>query len=566
MGILKKTATAIDVFKKGGFTGIANKIEQKKRLAALKRSERQWLAKNGIINETELESLRHQIAHFARQPLISILLPVYNVDGKWLRKCINSVLVQIYENWELCIADDKSPEPHIRRVLDEYVSLDPRIKVFYRPENGHISAASNSALEMATGEFSILLDHDDELSVDALFWVAKEILDEPATAMIYSDEDMMDDQDRRFAFKFKPDFSRDLLYSLNLVTHLSAYKTDILRAIGGFRIGIEGSQDYDLALRFIDQIDERQIRHIPRILYHWRAIAGSVALSGDEKPYAHERARTAIRDHFERTGVKAVVEQTHFNLHRVRYALPENMPTVSLILANHSVENGSSVRQKWLSSTLYENIEIIFTESSGNRAADLNQAAAKAKGEILCFSDERILPESEEWLTELVGFAIQPQIGAVGGKVVSYLDHVIGGGIVLGGEQLCSIAHSSYHCEEPGNFGRNRVIGNYSAVSASCFVIRTGLFREVNGFEATGLQNAFFDADLCLRLGLLGLRIVHNPCVELKQSSKNPDLVEPEPTEAERRYFSAKWKSEIAKDRFYNPNFSDADGRFDLKI
>ena len=187
-------------------------------------------------------------------------------------------------------------------------------------------------MKIAIGEFCVLLDHDDELSEDALFYVAKEINDFPETEMIYSDEDLISAKGRRFEPKFKPDWSRDLFYSLNLITHLSAYKTEVLQKIGGFTIGLEGSQDYDLALRVIEEIPEKHIRHIPKILYHWRVIKGSVAYSGDEKPYAHDAARRAIGAHLERCGKKASVEQTIYNLHRVRYELPENLPKVSLIL------------------------------------------------------------------------------------------------------------------------------------------------------------------------------------------------------------------------------------------
>ncbi len=563
MGILKKTATAIDIFRKGGLTGISNKIALKHRIADSERSERRWLAKKGTISAAEIGRLKNEIEGFVRLPLLSILLPVYDVDEKWLRKCIDSVSSQIYENWQLCIADDHSPKPHIRRVLEEISRLDTRIKVVYRPENGHISAASNSALEIATGEFCILLDHDDELSVDALFWVAKEILDMPGTSMIYSDEDMIDDEGKRFSLKFKPDFSRDLLYSLNLVTHLSAYKTEILRKIGGFRLGLEGSQDYDLALRFIEQIDERQIRHIPRILYHWRAIPGSVALSGDEKPYAHERARAAIRDHFKRQVIDADVGPTHFNVHRAQYTLPQPFPTVSLILFASSHDDISRVEEKWRGLTEYMDLEIIVTKEKANTSLALNAAASASTATIICFCNANYLPNSKNWLADLVGFAVQPKIGAVGGKIVSKDSLVIGGGIVLGGEELCSIAHHGYFDDEAGNFGRNLVIGNYSAVSAGCIALRNELFREVNGFNSKELSNAFFDADICLRLGKLGLRIVFDPYVVMTATIAG--LNQKEPTNDEKNYFLHMWKSLIDKDPFYNPNFSSDDGRFKLK-
>src|SRR5215213_2402536 len=318
MSLKSKVREAIKIWKRSGSAGIAKRIAWNKKKAAERRAYARWLQLHGSPSEQQRSEMRSRTNEFASRPLISVLLPVYNVDEKWLRLCIDSVLSQIYENWELCIADDHSSRPHVHRVLDEYAARDQRVKVIYRSENGHISAASNSALALAKGDFVVLLDHDDQLSPDALFWVANELNVFPETAMIYSDEDMIDTRGQRSQPKFKPDFSHDLLYSLNLVTHLSAYKTELVRSIGGFRTGFDGSQDYDLALRIVEQIGDHQIRHIPRVLYYWRAIAGSVALSSDEKPYAHERARAAIREHFERTGKAARVTRGLSQFHRVQ--------------------------------------------------------------------------------------------------------------------------------------------------------------------------------------------------------------------------------------------------------
>ena len=258
------------------------------------RTYERWLA----THEHPPADSAKEIVAFAYKPKISIITPVYNPDVRWLRKCIESVLRQSYHEWQLCLCDDASTDPEVTKVLQEYAAAEPRIALHTSPQNEGISLASNHALRLAAGEFVALLDHDDEVTEDGLYWVAAEMNDHPECDMIYSDEDMIDARDRRYEPKFKPDWSRDLLYSLNLITHLSAYRTDLVRQIGGFRLGYEGSQDYDLALRIIEKTTNERIRHIPRILYHWRAIPGSVALNLDEKPYAHERAREAIRDHF----------------------------------------------------------------------------------------------------------------------------------------------------------------------------------------------------------------------------------------------------------------------------
>ncbi|MCA1625074.1 MAG: glycosyltransferase [Acidobacteria bacterium] len=323
MNVLRrKTRRAIEIWKMRGWLGVK---EHTKQLYRKRREEKvylKWIRKFDTLTDGDREQIRQKIRGFKLKPLISVVMPIYNIEEKWLRLCIESVIKQLYGNWELCIADDHSPSPHVRKVLEEYAAKDKRIKVIFRAENGHISAASNSALELATGEFVALLDHDDELAEHALFYVAEEINRFPETEMIYSDEDMIGENGRRYEPKFKPDWSRDLFYSLNLITHLSVYRTEVLQRIGGFRAGLEGSQDYDLALRVIEQIPENHIRHIPKILYHWRAIRGSVAYSSEEKPYAHERAREAIRQHLERSEKKAIVRQTVYNLHRVQYELP----------------------------------------------------------------------------------------------------------------------------------------------------------------------------------------------------------------------------------------------------
>lgn len=518
------------------------------------RAWKRWLDAETVDLSRLNATAADEIATWPRQPVLSIILPVYNVDEIWLRKCISSVVEQIYPHWELCIADDNSPSPHIRRVLDEYAASDARIKLVYRAENGHISAASNSALALATGEFCILLDHDDELSPDALYWVAKEINDNPDAKMIYSDEDMIDNRGRRYDPKFKPDFSQDLLYSLNLVTHLSAYRTDNLNNLGGFRVGTEGSQDYDLALRFIEQIGESQIRHIPRILYHWRAIPGSVALSGDEKPYAHERARVAIREHFARTGVVADVEATPLNLHRVRYQLPVLPPRVSLIVPGKV--DGSVTH-------CYPDIEVLEIEVATDAVAEnFNDVVARSTGDLLCFLGPGLRPIYDDWLHDFAGFAMQAGIGAIGGKILDPGDHVCGSALIVGTDDAVSVAHQGLVSFLAGNNVRNLVTSNYSAVSVDCLMTRREVFDSVGGFDVGSFPNDLFDADYCLRLRERGLRVVHHPQSEFHSRSRKK-LKSFDQFEFET--FSERWRAYFDRDPFYNPNLSKKDGRFRIR-
>lgn len=580
--LLKKINHAFEIWKSRGFVGISNHLKILRQNVREEKNYRRWIELHKITPE-EREDIKNQSARFARKPLISIILPVFNTEEKWLRSCIESVLRQLYENWELCIADDKSPSPRIRKILKEYAAKDKRIKVVFRPENGHISAASNSALELATGEFCALLDHDDELTEDALFYVAKELNEFPDAAMIYSDEDMIDERGRRFYPKFKPDFSRDFLYSLNLITHLSAYRTDILRAIGGFRAGLEGSQDYDLALRFIEEIDEKQIRHIPRILYHWRAIAGSVALSSDEKPYAHERARAALRDHFQRSGKAARVERGIAQFHRVRYRLPGKLPRVSLILsAGGNLETATKAAAGFLKETDYENLEIVLICSENlkiqnspenfkvifrenlSKAESLNEAVSLASGEILCFVEAHLRPLSEDWLKELASFAMQTEIGAVGGKILAPDETIAGGGLVIGFDDSVGAAFQGLPRETDKNLFRARVINNFSAVSARCLATRRETFEKIGSFDAENLPDRLFDADFCLRLGEQNLRIVFTPYAEFMEVKKSGSPDETGAKESE--FFRQKWRTAIERDPFYNPNLSLRGETFTIKI
>lgn len=546
------------------------------------RKYRKWIEAHKLTDEQRAEIIT-KIESFEREPLISVVMPVYNVQEKWLRLCIESVIAQLYPNWELCIADDASPAGHIRRVLDEYAARDERIKVVYRAENGHISAASNSALELATGEFTALLDHDDELTEDALYRVAAEINEHPEASMFYSDEDKIDGAGRRSEPKFKPDWSRDLFYSLNLITHLSVYRTDLLRAVGAFGVGYEGSQDHDLALRFIEQISEKAIRHIPHILYHWRAIPGSVALTGAAKPYAYEKAREAIRSHFERTGVPAVVEAAADNLHRVCYTLPDPPPKASLIvLVNDSQSIGGAIGL--FCDTYYpdfelllvcpenidyedpdENIRVIKT-SEVSEAARYNLAVLHAEGDILCFLDHALMTRGVDWLDEMAPFALQGGIGAVGAKVVEWDLSILQSGLIIGAADVTAPAHCGIPTDEAGYFFRNGLIGNFSAVSISALVTRRALFMEMQGFDAENFPDTLYDADYCLRLWRDGRRVVFTPYAEFVRTGGGPLNFEKSGSAEEIAAFTRKWKEAAENDPFYNPNLSRENGNFEIDI
>jgi O-antigen biosynthesis protein len=517
-----------------------------------------WIWLYDTITEQKRQTIRREIEQFRLKPLISVLVPVYNTDEIFLRSCIESVLNQLYENWELCIADDCSPSAHVRKVLEEYALKDSRIKVVFREKNGHISAASNSALELVSGDFVALLDHDDTLTEHALYYVAKEINRFPEAAMIYSDEDKIDQRGRRHDPAFKPDWSPDFFYSVNYTTHLSVYRTATLRKIGGFRIGVEGSQDYDLALRVVEQIAEEHIRHIPHILYHWRAIPGSVALNADQKDYAHEAARRAIRSHFERSGINARVEAGYAHLHRAVYQIPQPLPLVSLIVAAQDKQDCLQLFEK----ANYSNYE--FLPAGKNAVAQKLNAAAAAKGDVLVFIAGGLKPESDEWLGELISHALRSQIGAVGAKILYADDSIQHGGYVLGINGTVGTAHHYFNREHPGNIVRAAVINNFSAVSADCLAVRREIFESVGGFDAKNFPSKYYDVDFCLRLRERRLRIVWTPYAEMRWQTTN--YQNRLSSDKEENYLKNRWKEVIAADPYYNPNLTRKSENFALQF
>ena len=300
-----------------------------------------WSRQHEALGEADLAAIQGHIAAFSRRPVISVVMPVFDTPEALLRKTIESVVGQLYPHWELCIADDASTQPHVRTILDEFAARDSRIRVTYRQANGHICEASNTALSMAQGEFVALFDHDDILAPNALYEVAAEIDSHPGTQFLYSDEDKIDAEDRRFDPYFKPDWNPDLAHGQNYTSHLSVFRTELVRGLGGFRKGYEGSQDWDLTLRAVERIPPSAIRHIPKILYHWRAVPGSTALQLAEKDYPVEAARRALEDHFVRSGQSVELIPVPGDHWRVRYEVPAPAPSVAL---DHSDPQRSQAR------------------------------------------------------------------------------------------------------------------------------------------------------------------------------------------------------------------------------
>ncbi|HPI40326.1 MAG TPA: glycosyltransferase [Pseudobdellovibrionaceae bacterium] len=423
------------MLKNDGFFTVTRKLYFLFRNEPLKRYPKGWL-------ERYEKDLFQNCPQLKNQIKVSILVPVYNIDDHYLRKMLDSVLAQTYTNWELCLSDDNSSLPHVRKTLVEYQQKDSRIKVFFRTENGHISVATNSALSIATGEYCAFLDHDDEIHPTALSYVVDAIEKNPEAIFLYSDEDILDDVGFRQAPNFKPDWDTELILGANYICHFSVMKTDHVKSVGGCRKGYEGSQDYDLVLRVTSSLNKNQIVHVPKILYHWRMVQNSVSMDPESKPYAHTAARRAIQDYLESNNIPAHAGRGYGYWHRVIYNLPNPTPKVSLLIPiefNREISFSKKIVHDILFETNYYNLEILILPFKGistselpkfektspirilekhqvtNLAEALQQGVLEAQGHILGVIPSSCEVQDSEWLTEAVRLVTQPKIGLVGG-------------------------------------------------------------------------------------------------------------------------------------------------------
>ncbi|MEI7824502.1 MAG: glycosyltransferase [Chlorobiaceae bacterium] len=550
-----------------------------------------WIDRYDSLTEEKITTLRTKIDHMTQLPLISVLMPVYNPSPIFLEEAILSVKKQIYQNWELCIADDNSTDKRIQRLIKKHANSDPRIKYTFRTQNGHISAASNSALEIASGDYTALLDHDDLLTPNALYWIANEIINYPDSALIYSDEDKLNEKGKRCDPYFKCDFNYGLLLSHNMISHLGTYKTSLLRQLGGFREGFEGSQDYDVALRMIEILDPHMIRHIPKVLYHWRVHKKSNALSGDNKPYAHLAALKAINEHLQRMDIAATAEAAPEapGMNRVRYHLPVNPPEVEIIILtrdkpaliqaciksilkqttypNYSitiVDNGSEEQETHdLFSAWKQHHRIsVFRDDSGFNFSRLNNKAIEhSKAEFICMMNNDITIISPRWLDEMMGHALQAGVGAVGARLWYPNETLQHGGVILGMGGIAG--HTAKHIKkgDPGYFGRACLQQDFSAVTAACLLVRKAHYLSVGGFDENNLTVAFNDVDFCLKLGEKGLRNLWTPYAEMYHHESASRGYENTPEKQARHkkeieYMKKRWGRKLLHDQSYSPNLS----------
>ena len=568
---------------------VYDRLRARQQAAATLSNYEQWLAQRQW-TPAQISAAQREIDTWTVRPTISVIMPVYNISEQWLRLAIESVINQIYPDWELCIADDASTAPHIKPLLTRYSKRDSRIKVVFREQNGNISAASNSALELATGDYIALLDNDDELAIDALYEVTRFINQHPDADFIYTDEDKIDTQGTRFAPFFKPDWAPDYFHACMYTCHLGVYRTSLIREIGGFRTGFDGSQDYDLVLRVVEHT--QRIYHLPKVLYHWRILPSSVTSGADAKPWALEAAKRALTDMIDRSDYPGWVDPGPFpGFYRIRRQILGN-PKISIVIPSGAAmletEDGpiclleQSIRSIRDRST-YRNYEIILVDGydvpdpileaiAGDdltlvRCADpfnfsqrINLGAKAATGDILLLLNDDVEIKTPDWMESMLELAQQKEIGAVGAKLFfadGTIQHV--GVMVIAGN-----AGHAYRCapgEHLGYYMSNVVNRNYWAVTGACLMMRRELFFELGAMDETFPLN-YNDVDLCLKAHQAGYRNVVTPFAQLihyESASREPGL---RPKEWE--HLNTKWADYFKQfdlhDPYYNPNLTAHNG------
>ncbi|WP_415774422.1 glycosyltransferase family 2 protein [Paraburkholderia sp. J94] len=556
--------------------------------AARRNNYAEWIKRYDRLDAGGREAIARRVAAMAEPPRFSILMPVYNAKLEWLAKAIASVRGQLYPHWELCIADDASTDAQLRAFLEDQAQADSRIKLVFRASNGHISAATNSALELASGDWVALLDQDDLLPAHALFWAADAIVANPALRLIYSDEDKVDERGERYEPYFKCDWNRELFYGQNLFSHLGLFQRELVDQVGGFRVGFEGAQDHDLVLRCIERVDESVIHHIPRVLYHWRAHAGSTAATAESKPYAALAGERALNEHYARSGMRARAEWIGYG-YRTHDALPDTLPLVSLVIPTR---NGHELVRQCVDSiigkTTFPNYEILIVDNGSDEPASLaylasltadarirvlrddgpfnfsalnNRAVAAARGELIGLVNNDIEVRSPDWLSEMVALALRPGVGAVGARLLYPDETLQHGGIIVG---IGGVAgHANKHVSAPYRrwFDRTALTGGWSAVTAACLIVTRSAYEAVGGLNEQDLAVAFNDVDFCLRLQEAGYRNIVTPFAELFHHESATRGYEDNPVKRARfrteiDYMNRRWGSALQRDRAYSPNLT----------
>jgi O-antigen biosynthesis protein len=536
---------------------------------------------------SDIADQKKESAKFKEKPLISIILPIYNTNEAHLKLCIDSVISQSYENWELCIADDASTTDISERIKP-HINEHKNIKLKRLDKNQHISGASNEALRIAKGDFVALLDHDDILMPNALFEMVKALNENPGKDFFYSDEDKIDENGKHIEPFFKPDWSPDYLLSCNYITHFAVLRKSIVDKIGGFRLGTEGAQDWDLFLRFTQET--KKVHHVPKMLYSWRKSETSTAKNAKSKPYAYINQQRVLRDMLATEKAPASVMVTPFmGFWQVKYSV-QGLPLVSIVIPtkdNHKLTK--QCIESIVEQTTYPNFEIILVDTGStepethrlyeskliakgpvkvlewnktfNFSAVCNFGAQKSEGEYLLFLNNDTEVITQSWIEEMLGLAQQTEAGMVGCKLLFPTKHIQHAGVILCERDIAF--HPFYNRDPEIDIFTNvylNNIRNYAAVTAACSIVSRKKFEEVGGFDEK-LRVTYNDVDLCLKLLRAGYKNIYTPYAKLyhyesmsvgKMHTEDRDKKELDEAQTIMR---ERWSDLLKRDPYYNDNF-----------
>ncbi|MGH7611269.1 MAG: glycosyltransferase [Candidatus Dormibacteria bacterium] len=488
-----------------------------------------WVRDFDTLTDDDRQRIRQLLSALPRPTAFSVLMPVFNPPEEHLRAALDSVLGQLYDNWQLCLADDASTDPAVGRVLSEYCLRDQRIKLTSRHARGHIVAATNSALELADGDYVVLLDNDDLLPEHALACLALEVDRFPETAVIFSDEDKLNEQSQRIQPYFKPPWNPDLILGQNYVSHLGAFRRDLVLAVGRFREGFEGSQDYDLVLRIAEQVPVEQIRHLPLVLYHWRAHSESTARSAAAKPYAEEASRRAVQEHLQRLRLPAQVgTDRSWSGQRVRWRLPDPPPRVRVLVGGRDL----ALQQHALTSLrLLTDYPALTLEAAGETfpffTADdgtSTQAGVVHEGpgqlgrpdqaDAICALLCGVEAIEADWLKEMASLLFSPGVGVVGARIEDRGGAITRGPLTTGAEGDLLAPWDGTPRLDSGYFGRAWLPQSVASLVPGAIVVRSSVLAQIGGLD-TSLDANWRTVDLCLKARSRGWRVVWTPAARL---------------------------------------------------
>lgn len=559
---------------------------------AEKNNYQRWLKQYDTLTEEKKNSAFAAMNTMATQPLISIIMSLRKPLIPLLEQALQSVQAQLYPNWELCIAVDELQDQEAYQTIKRYAAQHSKITCIFNKNNGSAAESFNASLTVASGTYIMMLEQEDMLSPLSLYSIAREINRYPESGLLYSDEDSIDKDGKRENPYFKPDFNYDLFLCQNMIGHLGAYKTSIVRAIGGFQNGYAGSEEYDLALRVFEELKPEQIRHIPHILYHKRVFEPNTSATSTIKLQHHKTALLAVNNHFKRKAIQATAEASTEvqGCNRIRYTLPVQQPAVEIIIPtrnmahllklciltilaktiykNYSItiiDNGSTEEETLTLLSHWQTdsrIRVIRDNETPFNYSKLNNRAVKAsEADYVCLMNNDIEIITPEWLNEMMGHALQPGVGAVGARLWYPNASLQHGGMIVGIKQGTGHIHKHLPKGDSGYFGRASLQQSFSIVTGACLLLSRNNYIAVDGLNETELAIGFNDTDLCLKLLEKGLRNIWTPYAEMfhhESVSRGHDNT-PEKKERAKKellYIQQRWRESIKHDPAYNPNLT----------